>query len=235
MGGGWGRGSRQGSIAKLEASKGARSVLQLCVRGEEAGRFALLLLCSPLAFLGHQEKALARRTGGSWSWGTRRACWCNILPSFICFPSLSALQRGKCRCHWSWGGGGGRRKRQRRRGEEEEEEEETGAEDILPAFQGHMEPRACAGGQAERVVQPVFRQGYLLSKSSWLLCLSCVTLEVGVQAGEWQELDAVEAAWPVEVPLHSDAGVLGLGCSGALASRTSAVIALTPEGSHSRF
>lgn len=132
-------------------------------------------------------------------------------------------------------GGGGRRKRQRRRGEEEEEEEETGAEDILPAFQGHMEPRACAGGQAERVVQPVFRQGYLLSKSSWLLCLSCVTLEVGVQAGEWQELDAVEAAWPVEVPLHSDAGVLGLGCSGALASRTSAVIALTPEGSHSRF
>lgn len=46
--------------------------------------------------------------------------------------------------------------------------------------------------------------------------------------GEWQELDAVEAAWPGEVPLQSDAGVVGLGCSGALASKTSGVTALTP-------
>lgn len=160
-------GSCLGCIAKLEAAKGARSVCSCVFGGEEAGRFALLLLSPPLAFLGHQEKALARRTGGSWSWGTRHA-WRNILPSFICSPSFSALLGmvlGKSRCHWSREGG--RRERQRRRGEEEEE---AGAEDISPAFQGHLETRACAGGQAGRVVQPVFRQGYLLSKSSWLLC-----------------------------------------------------------------
>lgn len=122
--------------------------------GEEAGRFVLPLLSPPLAFLGQQEKALVRKTGGSWVWGTRRA-WCNILPSFICSPSVSQPCSEWCwgqtaaGCHWSREGG--RRERQRKRG----------AKEILPAFQGHMELRACAGGQAERVVQPVFRQGYL--------------------------------------------------------------------------
>lgn len=138
-----------------------------------------------------RKPCLARRTGGICSWGDK-ACLVQYPSILHLFPlSVSLAPRERC---WlgkaaATGAGreGGRRERQRRRGEEEE----AGAEDISPAFQGHMEPRACAGGQAERVVQPVFRQGYLLSKSSWLFCLSCVTREVGVQAGEWQELDAV--------------------------------------------
>lgn len=55
-----------------------------------------------------------------------------------------------------------------------------------------------------------------------------------MQAEEGQELDAIEAARPVEVPLHSDAGGVGLGCSGALASEMGAVTART-RGSHFRF
>lgn len=43
------------------SSERSQACLQLCVRGREAGRFALLLLSPLLAFLGHQEKALTRK------------------------------------------------------------------------------------------------------------------------------------------------------------------------------
>lgn len=83
----------------------------------------------------------------------------------------------------------------------------------------------CRGSSRES--GPTSFQTRLFIIKKQLASLSCVTREAGEQAGEWQELDAVEAAWPGEVPLQSDAGVTGLGCSGALASKTSGVTALT--------
>lgn len=94
--------------------------MQLCVRGKEAGRFPLLLLSPLLAFLGHQEKALGRRTGGSWAWGARRA-WCNILASFVCLfrvsPSLAPERAEESRLTLEQGLGG-KREAEKRGGEE---------------------------------------------------------------------------------------------------------------------
>ena len=99
----------------------------------------MLLLSPLLAFLGPREQALAGSTGGGWvAWGARGA-WYDILPSFVGSMAVSALLRavlGKVRLTLEqWLG--------RRDGEKETRG--WGAKDILPAFQGPMEPRACAG------------------------------------------------------------------------------------------
>ena len=68
-----------------------------------------------------------------------RGAWCDILPSFVGSMAVSALLRavlGKARLTLEqWLG--------RRDGEKETRG--WGAKDILPAFQGPMESRACAG------------------------------------------------------------------------------------------
>lgn len=130
-----GRVSCQGCTAKLAAAKEAR--------GKEAGRFAFLLLSPLLAFLGHQEKALTGRTGGSWVLGARGA-WCDSLPSFICSMSLSALLRAVLGKEDDTGAVEGREKREakQKRGAGDRRQEGKG----YPAcLSGHMEPKACAG------------------------------------------------------------------------------------------
>lgn len=63
-------------------------------------------------------------------------------------------------------------------------------------------------------------------QSSWLFCLSCVTQEVGMQAGGKTRMGCGLGLRPVQVCLLNDAGVVGLRCSGALASQMGAVTAL---------
>lgn len=180
--------------------------MQLCVRGKKQVGF--LGFCSPLFW--H-------------SWDLRRkprpeelvvaGCGGRGVPAALSFPVSFVLSLpqpclegcwGKPALKWRQGG----EERQRRK------EVGTGGQEGkgYPAcLSGHKEPSACAGVSAGRVVQPVSRQGCLLSKSSWLLGLSCVTREVGGQAGERQGLGAVEAARPADALLHAEEGDVGEG------------------------
>ena len=112
-------------------------------QGEEAGRFAWLLLSPLLAFLGHQEKAPTRRTGGSWGWGVRGA-WCTTLPRFICSESLSASLRAPLGKAIAGAVAVGEK---RGKGEGRWGQGDKRAKGILPASQGTWSPMHVQGFQ----------------------------------------------------------------------------------------
>lgn len=133
------RGSYGGCIAKLAAAKKPGVFALVCKGGKK--QVGSLCFCS-LPFwhswdLGNKPWPGALVAAG-WRGGARGA-WCDILPSFVGSMAVSALLRavlGKARLTLEqWLG--------RRNGEKETRG--WGAKDILPAFQGPLEPRACAG------------------------------------------------------------------------------------------
>lgn len=126
----------------VHCQAGSEEARSVCMCKGERSRvgFALLLLSPLLAFLGPREQALAGALVAAGWHGGARGAWCDILPSFVgSIASVSALLRAVLRKarltleQWLWEGEMGRRR------------PGWGAKDILPAFRGPMEPRACAG------------------------------------------------------------------------------------------
>lgn len=76
------------------------------------------------------------------------------------------------------------------------------------------------------MVQPVLRQGYLLSPKQ-LAFLSVLCHPGGGNAGRGKaRMGCSLGLGPIQVCLLNDAGVVGLRCSGALARQMGAVMAL---------
>lgn len=228
-GGGPGRGSCWGGAAlpSWYSSKEARSVCSCVEGGKEAGRFALLLLSPLLAY----------------SWDLRRKAWPEGLvaagrggrgvspPSVLhLFHALSALLRVVLESRLPLKQGQGRRG-----GEKETRGPGISRRLLLagaPGAQG-----MCRGLSRESGPTSFQTRLFIIQQQLAFLSVLCHP-GMGVQAGERQALDALEAAGP----LHKDAGVVALGCSGALASNMGAVTALMGgwgrggrQGSHFRF
>ena len=185
MGGCSGKGELWGGALPSWQQRRSQECLHSCVKGKEAGRFALLLLSPLLAFLGPREQALAGSTGGGWvAWGARGA-WCDILPSFVGSMAVSALLRavlGKARLTLEqWLG--------RRDGEKETRG--WGPRRSCLRFRGPWSPGHVQGFKKGEWSNQFSDKAIYYPQSSWLFCLSCVTQEVGMQAGERQEWDAV--------------------------------------------
>lgn len=139
---------------------------------------------------------------------------CHLLPSFICSTALSALLRVVLESRLPLKQGQGRRG-----GEKETRGPGISRRLLLagaPGAQG-----MCRGLSRESGPTSFQTRLFIIQQQLAFLSVLCHP-GMGVQAGERQALDALEAAGP----LHKDAGVVALGCSGALASNMGAVTAL---------